>query len=636
MLIFVLSVISSPTVVSGSERGKTFSTYNFENVISQINIDNTIDNIKEHVYALSKFGSRVTGYPGSYKAAEYIRDKFVEYGLSNASFYYYNVTLPIDHGAKLRIFSPVNKEITLYPLWPNLVAPVKTPPGGLNGSLVYVGDGTSFDGMPIEGNIVLMDFNSLQNWLEAAKLGAKAVIFIEPYDTTWYQAKAKVIDLAFSFPRLYIKNEDAQLLIDLLKQGEVKVNLESDMRFETVRAPNVLGYVKGTEFPDLYVIVSAHYDSFSYVPSVAPGADSAIGISTLLELARFFAKNPPKFTVLFIAYSGTYQGLIGSKAFVWNKIVNDWDNFGKKIVMQLHVDLSAESPNVGITNSGMFHHMHAGLGKGRETFIQHYVPNLIASIEPLITPFKVDTRGFSLELIGVTAGATWYFTAGTIPTIFDSEPLVLIGGTGIAIYTPAVSHNLWGTPLDTPERINFANLKNSLKFAYCFIYAILNEDKLRSELIPEWKPAFCQPYGPKWTEVIGAIGEYNDTTGWYNPVPEALIIYRPYPGVGPSFFQVVGLWTYTFADENGRVRLHGLTESNMLGSWSIQAYKVDPETGEIIYAPDRGERAYGALTAGGATAIYGTFRIYKNPMDCLLYTSPSPRDLSTSRMPSSA
>ena len=29
-------------------------------------------------------------------------------------------------------------------------------------------------------------------------------------------------------------------------------------------------------------------------------------------------------------------------------------------------------------------------------------------------------------------------------------------------------------------------------------------------------------------------------------------------------------------------------------------------------------------------------RTYKRLMDCLLYTSPSPRDLSTSRMPSSA
>ena len=36
------------------------------------------------------------------------------------------------------------------------------------------------------------------------------------------------------------------------------------------------------------------------------------------------------------------------------------------------------------------------------------------------------------------------------------------------------------------------------------------------------------------------------------------------------------------------------------------------------------------------TVADGYFRNYLQPKGCLLYTSPSPRDLSTSRMPSSA
>ena len=47
---------------------------------------------------------------------------------------------------------------------------------------------------------------------------------------------------------------------------------------------------------------------------------------------------------------------------------------------------------------------------------------------------------------------------------------------------------------------------------------------------------------------------------------------------------------------------------------------------------------FGLGTLLGALAILGTmsFAIYHAIMTCLLYTSPSPRDLSTSRMPSSA
>ena len=38
----------------------------------------------------------------------------------------------------------------------------------------------------------------------------------------------------------------------------------------------------------------------------------------------------------------------------------------------------------------------------------------------------------------------------------------------------------------------------------------------------------------------------------------------------------------------------------------------------------------------GITCMGNLVKIYRELMDCLLYTSPSPRDLSTSRMPSSA
>ena len=42
------------------------------------------------------------------------------------------------------------------------------------------------------------------------------------------------------------------------------------------------------------------------------------------------------------------------------------------------------------------------------------------------------------------------------------------------------------------------------------------------------------------------------------------------------------------------------------------------------------------VTASLVTGQYVDPRSAKKPFNCLLYTSPSPRDLSTSRMPSSA
>lgn len=81
---------------------------------------------------------------------------------------------------------------------------------------------------------------------------------------------------------------------------------------------NIAGTVPGTAKPDYYVVLSAHYD---HLPArdgaVFPGADDdASGVAVLLELARFYAKNPPARTVLFAAFDGEEGGRAGSKAFV--------------------------------------------------------------------------------------------------------------------------------------------------------------------------------------------------------------------------------------------------------------------------------------------------------------------------------
>ena len=55
-----------------------------------------------------------------------------------------------------------------------------------------------------------------------------------------------------------------------------------------------------------------------------------------------------------------------------------------------------------------------------------------------------------------------------------------------------------------------------------------------------------------------------------------------------------------------------------------------------VYIMFRGTLKDGSTSAGEESLEVGLFRQDEIPWDCLLYTSPSPRDLSTSRMPSSA
>lgn len=96
-----------------------------------------------------------------------------------------------------------------------------------------------------------------------------------------------------------------------------------ELSFATPRgtATNIVAKLPGRSRPDEIYVVGAHYDSTSERPfELAPGAeDNASGAAGLLTLARVFAEQPPEATVLFIAFSGEEQGLLGSRSWL-----NQW------------------------------------------------------------------------------------------------------------------------------------------------------------------------------------------------------------------------------------------------------------------------------------------------------------------------
>ena len=88
-------------------------------------------------------------------------------------------------------------------------------------------------------------------------------------------------------------------------------------RLEFKDAANVLGLVRGTENPDRFILVSAHYDHLGIRKGdLYPGADdNASGVAALLGFAAYFAAHPPRHTFLFAAFDAEEQGCRGSEAF---------------------------------------------------------------------------------------------------------------------------------------------------------------------------------------------------------------------------------------------------------------------------------------------------------------------------------
>lgn len=110
-------------------------------------------------------------------------------------------------------------------------------------------------------------------------------------------------------------------IVELLKDSfpnELKnIDIIYENKFiQNFKCQNVCGYIKGTQHPDSFLVYSAHYDHLGAMGTTAyfPGAnDNASGVSVLLNLARYYKKNPPKYSIAFFLFSGEEAGLLGSK-----------------------------------------------------------------------------------------------------------------------------------------------------------------------------------------------------------------------------------------------------------------------------------------------------------------------------------
>ncbi|WP_425461080.1 M20/M25/M40 family metallo-hydrolase [Gracilimonas mengyeensis] len=120
--------------------------------------------------------------------------------------------------------------------------------------------------------------------------------------------KIPVIDLAL---------EDYGMLYRMAEYGDkpvIRVNAQSK---DLGRVPtfNTIATIPGTEKPDEYIILSAHYDSWD---GGTGATDNATGSITMMETARILKKHypNPKRTIIVGLWGSEEQGLNGSSAFV--------------------------------------------------------------------------------------------------------------------------------------------------------------------------------------------------------------------------------------------------------------------------------------------------------------------------------
>lgn len=118
-------------------------------------------------------------------------------------------------------------------------------------------------------------------------------------------------------PTVDIALEDYGLLYRLIEDGtQPKISVRADSReLGMVPTFNTIAEIKGSEKPDEYVILSAHFDSWD---GGTGATDNGTGTLTMMEAMRILKKvyPNPKRAILVGHWGSEEQGLNGSRAFV--------------------------------------------------------------------------------------------------------------------------------------------------------------------------------------------------------------------------------------------------------------------------------------------------------------------------------
>ncbi len=139
-------------------------------------------------------------------------------------------------------------------------------------------------------------------------LGAKGIIQIE-YKNLMYVPSP----VAFQFPTVQISR---QILPDSIFNIEISVH---NQLIKNHHARNLIAYISGQI--DSFLVFTAHYDHLGEMGKGVrfPGAnDNGSGVTMVLNLAKHFAKSKkkPKYSMVFMFFSGEEMGLLGSSYYV--------------------------------------------------------------------------------------------------------------------------------------------------------------------------------------------------------------------------------------------------------------------------------------------------------------------------------
>jgi carboxypeptidase Q len=267
-------------------------------------------------------------------------------------------------------------------------------------------------------------------------------------------------------PTIDVALEDYGLLYRLTESGnKPKISVRADSKENgVVPTFNTVAEIKGSEKPNEYVMLSAHFDSWD---GGTGATDNATGTIVMMEAMRILKKvyPNPKRTILVGHWGSEEQGLNGSRAFVEDH---------PEIVDNLQALFNQDNGTgrvVNISGQGFLHSYD-------------YITRWLAKVPEDIK------KGIETKFPGTPGGG------GS-----DFASFVAVGAPGFSLSSLNWSYGTytWHTNRDTYDKIVFDDVRNNAMLAAILVYMAC-EDPQKTQRDKSVLPANNKGESGKWPE----------------------------------------------------------------------------------------------------------------------------------------
>ncbi|MBA4743792.1 MAG: M28 family peptidase [Muricauda sp.] len=465
----------------------------------------TQEDLKEHLYtyASDEFEGRETGTPGQKKAVEYIKAHYESLAVPPAQSngdYFQKVPLEVSKvpEGSLRIND------TSFELGEDILTFSEAK--GTYNNIVYVGYGiedggySDYEGIDVQGKYVLIkagepvDENGVYTisgnmeksvWSNASEAvgkkrdiahekGALGVLYYDMLSFPRFQGyfqfmktnnsgRMQLASDAGDEVLIYLNDDAAKTLKSDIEEDNVPKSINTNITMDIssgndeVNSENVVAFVKGSEKPDEYVVISSHLDHIGITADgqINNGADDdGSGTVALLEIAQAFKKaadegNGPKRSLVFLHVTGEEKGLLGSRYYTDVDPVFPLEN----TVANLNIDMIGR---IDPKYTGARNYLYL-IGSDKLSTELH---NLSEEVNKKYTNIEFDyTYNDENDPNRFYYRSDHYnFAKNNIPIIF------YFNGT----------HADYHRPTDTPDKINYDLLENRTRLIFHTAWEIAN------------------------------------------------------------------------------------------------------------------------------------------------------------------